>query len=112
MDEFWESANREAREFKDSYLALDRLIALYRSFGQVERKLADDVLAQWVLSGSEAKRFDALALIRNFGIASAVPALHTLAVKLEHSDDPGAPFEREKVMALLSELNGRRVPKP
>jgi hypothetical protein len=107
MDLFWESADREALELKDSYLALDRLHTLYHGLDSSERELADQVVAEWLLSGEEAKRFDAVALIRDFKIASAVPALQRLADELDRSDDPGARFEREKVDGLLAELTSR-----
>jgi len=104
MNLFWESANREALELKDSYLALDRLHTLYRGLDSLERELADQVVAEWLLSDDEAKRFDAVALIRDFKIGSAVPALQRLADELDRSKDPGAGFEREKVNGLLAEL--------
>ncbi len=112
MERFWESANREALELKDSYLALERLHSLYRRFDSSERQLADQVVAEWVRSNEEAKRFDAVALIREFKIGRAVPALRELADDLGQSDDPGAPFEREKVERLLAEMasNGATTP--
>lgn len=104
MHQFWESTNREALEVKESYLALDRLHSLYRSLDPSERDLAGQVLAEWVRSDQEAKRFDAVALIREFEIGRAVPALRQRADELRRSDDPGAPFEREKVEGLLADL--------
>jgi hypothetical protein len=104
MQGFWESANREALELKDSYLALDRLHSLYRSLNSSERELADQVIAEWVRSPEEAKRFDAIALVRAFKIGVAIPALRELAEELGRSDDPGAPFEREKVEGLLADM--------
>lgn len=112
MNAFWDSANREADEFKDSMLALDRLVARYRSLTPSERQLADRVIAEWLHSPDEAKRFDAVALVREFEISSAIPALRDLSSGLQTSSDPGAPFEREKVEALLAELdaNGAAAP--
>jgi hypothetical protein len=40
------------------------------------------VLAEWALSDDEATRFDALALIEDFKLAAALPALRKLAVRL------------------------------
>jgi hypothetical protein len=105
VDRFWASADREAREQKDSYLALDRLHSVYRRLDAGERELADQVLAEWLLSDDEARRFDAIALIREFGIVAAVPNLRRLSKKLMQNKDPGAPFEREKVEDLLAELS-------
>lgn len=104
MHRFWESANREGLELKDSYLALERLRSLYRSLDTSERDLADQVLAEWVRSDQEAKRFDSVTLIREFAIRRAAPALREHADELRRTDDPGAPFEREKVEGLLADL--------
>jgi len=104
MNSFWASANREADELKDPIRALERLSGLYRTLDVTEREFADRVLAEWVLSDEEAKRFDAVAMIREFEVASAAPELRELIGRLARSDDPGAPFEREKVEVLLRDL--------
>lgn len=106
MDGFWASVNSEADALKDPMRALERLSGLYRGLDGTERALADRVLAGWALADDEAKRFDAVALIREFRIATAEPELRELIAILARSDDPGAPFEREKVEALLRELGG------
>jgi hypothetical protein len=114
MNEYWERVDREASEYKDSYLALDRVHAMYGRFDPEKRDMADQVLSEWVLSDQEGKRFDAIALIREFEITSAIPALRELAARLESSEEPGAPFEREKVEGLVEELSGdaTRPPNP
>jgi hypothetical protein len=92
-------------------MALERLSELYRGLSQSERGFADQVLAEWLKSDQEARRFDAVALIREFRVTSAAPALRDLAQRLTRSDDPGAPFEREKVEGLLQELEvGGAIP--
>lgn len=109
MDQYWASVDREALEMKDSYLALDRLHSLYRRLDEADRALADEVLCEWVLSDTEAKRFDAMAMIRAFRVEHAVPALEQLSRRLENSDEPGAPFEQEKIGGLLSELTANGI---
>lgn len=104
MNRCWERADREALATKDSHVPLDRLHALYRSLAPTERKPGDQVLAEWVLSPEEVKRFDAIALIREFGVKSTESALRQLVDRLEGSDEPGARFEREKALGLLAEL--------
>lgn len=104
MDAFWASANRDAHALKDPIHALERLSELYRSLDETERGFADRVLAEWTLADDEAKRFDAVALIHEFNVATAEPELRELIARLARSDDPGAPFEREKVETLLREL--------
>lgn len=105
LDAFWQRVDREALELKDSYRALDRLHALYRGLDADERALADEALSGWVLSDDEGKRFDAMALIREFRIERAVPALQRLVRRLEESSEPGAPFEHDKAAGLIAELS-------
>ncbi len=104
MDEFWDQANREAARLKDSYVALDRLQNWYQRLGSRERALANRVLSEWLLSEVEAKRFDAVAMVREFRLMSALDALRQLSSRLGESKAPGARFEREKVDGLIEDL--------
>ena len=47
--------------------------------------MADQVLAEWVVSEDPDMRFDAQALIRKFKIVEAIPALRQLAKRLASS---------------------------
>jgi hypothetical protein len=78
---------------------------LYQKFDATEREMADQVLAEWVLSGDENTRFDAMALIGDFKIERTIPALKELAGRLTSSRAPGAPYEIKAIERLLSELN-------
>jgi hypothetical protein len=104
MDAYREAANSEAAARKDSYIALEKLHALYEKFDADERLLADRVLAEWALSDNEGVRFDALALIDDFKIAAAAPALHELAQRLAASTAPSAPYELKKVARITKGL--------
>jgi hypothetical protein len=42
--------------------AYAKLYARYRGFSKDDRAMADEVIAEWVLSDDESLRFDALAL--------------------------------------------------
>jgi hypothetical protein len=77
MESYRRSADEEAQSLKDSYLALDRLHAVYRKFDAEEKAMAGQVLSEWALSGDENVRFDAVALIDDFKVASAAPAFGT-----------------------------------
>lgn len=112
MDTFWASVGREADALKDPTRALERLSGLYRRFDAIERGFADRVLAEWTLADDETKRFDAVALICEFRVVTAEPELRELVARLARSDDPGAPFEREKVERLLRELGLNGAPTP
>ena len=81
-----------------------RLHALYQRFDIEERTMANQVLAEWILSDDEDLRFDALSLINDFKIVSAIPALRELATRLESTNTPGAPFERMKVQRIIRNL--------
>ena len=70
MESYRRSVDEEGKSLKDSYLALDRLHSWYRKFDVEERAMADQVLAEWALSEDENVRFDALALIDDFKIAT------------------------------------------
>lgn len=104
FDAIWVSANREADQFKDPMLVLERVKSTYYSLSPKQQDAMDWVFADWVLDKNEAKRWDALALVRELRISCAAPALRALSRRLENSDDPGAPFERKKIEGLLVEL--------
>jgi hypothetical protein len=89
---------------KDPVLAQEQLEGLYRRFDDAKRAMADRVVGGWALSDDEGLRFDALAMIRTFKIASALPALRQLEKRLDRDHAPGAPFERENIQLLVSQL--------
>ena len=105
MESYRRDFNEEAMSLKDSYLALDRLHAMYGQLDDYERAMADQVLAEWVLSDDENVRFDALALIDDFKIASASRALESLAKRLAASHGPGVPYELQKLKRIMVTLS-------
>lgn len=90
---------------KDSYLALDRLHAVYRACDAEERAMADQILGEWALSDDEQFRFDALTLIDDFQIRTAVPVLRELVARLASTSTPGAPYEQQKVNRIIRDLS-------
>ena len=109
MESYRRAVDEEAKSLKDSYVALDKLHALYRRFDLEERAMADQVMAEWALSDNEGVRFDALALIDDFNIPAATSALRTLVGRLELSTAPGAPYELQKVNRILQKLANMHV---
>lgn len=105
MDRLWRAAAHDASASSDPYLTLDRLSGWYRELDAPTRRHADDHLGEWLTSPDEAKRFDAVALIREFGVVEALAALRELSQRLHRSTNPGAPFEREKADRLIEELS-------
>lgn len=107
MITYRQAVTEEAMSFKDPYIAIDRLRALYLKFDDKEKMLANQVLAEWVMSDNEDVRFDAQLLIDEFQIVTATPALRELATRLESTITPGAPFELQKVNRIIRELAER-----
>lgn len=104
MNSFRDAASSEADALKDSYVAIERLFGLYQRFDPSERALANKVFTEWLSSPDEDVRYDAVVLIRRFGVVESLDALKSLAERLAFSAAPGAPFEREKVKGLIAEL--------
>ena len=105
MNEYRKSADERAKELKGPQIASEKLRSLYRSFDAQERIMADRVVIEWVLSDEEGIRFDALALVEDFRIRAAIPALRELASRLGNQRTPGAPFERARTDRIIAELN-------
>lgn len=104
VDEFWDTVYEEGLEMKDAYSPLFRLNELYKRLDESERSSVDQILAEWLLSEREDKRFAAMSLISDFRIRSARDALAELVDRLAKSSDPGAPFECEKAARIIGEL--------
>lgn len=100
----WSRIDYEAEAGKDSQRAVFALADLYRSLSEEERLVADEVLIEWALSGHPKKQFDGLALIDEFSITSAVPALHRLAERFQQADEPSSPYDFAKVNRILDRL--------
>ena len=106
MTSYRRSADDDAKSLKDPYVTLEKLRALYGKFDDVERRMADQVLSEWALSEDEGLRFDALALIDDLKIDTAVPVLHKLATRLSSSKAPSAPYDLKKVHRIIAGLGG------
>lgn len=106
----WIRIDQEAEARKDSHSAVFELARLYRSLSREERFVADQVLIEWALSGDEKKQFDALAMIDEFSISSAIPALNRLAARFKQAKGPSAPYDLAKVNRILDRLAAVEVP--
>ena len=106
MEERWRDFEREASAVREGNLATLLGKAWYRTLDPTERSLADQVLGYWVLHGSSGQQFDALALIQEFRIRSAEPALHQLAAKLDHTPGPEAKYLGKKIQRVIGALKG------
>lgn len=90
---FRDAVDAAARASKMSQEAWLKLSARYAALSPEDREVVDGVLAEWVLSEDEGLRSDALFVISENAVGSAVPALRVLAQRLEETDEPGAPYE-------------------
>lgn len=102
----WREADIRFREMKASSEALLELYRRYAELSSADRAEVDRLLAETLLSDDANLRFDALALIEEFHIASARPELRLLAKRLPRSKSPGAPYELAKVQRII-DLLGR-----
>ena len=109
LEQYWVSSNAEAMSLKDPHFVRERLHELYRRLDPRERKMADAVISEWLLSEDEGKRFDAQALIREFGIRDALDALLQLAGRLMQSSAPSATHELRKVQTIVADLRGHQT---
>lgn len=100
-------ASGQALANKQSQEALPEMYARYRALTPVERIVVDELLAEQLGSREENVRFDALAIVREFTISSALPALRVLADWLENQDSVGAPYEWAKVNRLIGFLTSQ-----
>jgi hypothetical protein len=104
------AADRKGEREKDCQVVSDELRALYLLFDENERPDADVVIAEWVLSGDEKKRFDALVMIADMNISSARSALEILVRRLASDPNPGARFESAKVDRIITALHDGNRP--
>jgi hypothetical protein len=74
-DDLWERFDSEALDAKFSQQATMRLADFYRLLEDADRAVVDQAVADWVADDDDRRGFDARALIREFEIRSAVPAL-------------------------------------
>ena len=78
--------------------------AQYRQLSDEDRPVVNELLAEQLSSPEEDVRFLALALIEDFEIVSALPALRRLANWLETQQWPGAPYEWAKVNRIIGRM--------
>jgi hypothetical protein len=105
MNTFWRDVQEESVSFKDPYIALDRLHALYKKFDDAERVMADIVIGEWALSEEQVVRHHALSLIDDFKIKEATDHLRRLASRLMAADGPHARDELVLVRRILKDLD-------
>lgn len=100
----WDKINREAKDNKQSQSATFMLIDLFKELAPEDRLAAERVIIEWLFSSDPAKQFDGLAMIDEFAISAAIPALSQLVVLLTVSNSQSSPYDLAKVKRILSKL--------
>jgi hypothetical protein len=101
----WARLDADAQASKFSQSALLRLTDYYRRLDTADRQVADAVLASWVTSPDVRKRFDALALIGEFAIRSALPAVRADLTRLRDAVGPSVASDRAKLTRIMERLS-------
>jgi hypothetical protein len=97
--------SERAIKSKDSMNAVFELSGAYADLRDEDRAEVNTVLGEWVLSDSEALRYDALFVVADHAIRDLVPVLRLLQQRLEDQPTgPRSPYEWAKVNRLLGEL--------
>ncbi len=96
--------DRRAVASKSSQSVVVELSSEYRRLGSDDRAEVDVLLRSRLLSADEGERFDAVAVVDDNEVCSAIPALRKLMDRLETSDEPGAVYEWAKVNRVLGRL--------
>jgi hypothetical protein len=104
MEQQWEEIDEAAMSAKNSQGALLALIEFYRDLDDKQRPLADQVIAEWVTSTNPRKRFDALALVEEFIIRTALPQLLVLEADCQNRIGPIARDELKEVRRKINRL--------
>jgi hypothetical protein len=104
FEALWLRLDEEAQAAKFSHGATMRLTEYYKTLAPQDRLVVDDTLVSWVGGGDSRRRFDALALIDEFEIRSALPALETELERLSHATGPSVPTDRAKLERLIARL--------
>jgi hypothetical protein len=76
----------------------------YRSLSPDEQDVVDTLLAEWVVSDDDRKRFASMALIREYNIVSALTALQELVRQLDESLEPSAPYDLSKANRVIAQI--------
>ena len=104
FEDVWARFDIEAQSAKFSHEAVLRLAQFYGRLDEEDRQVVDRILTSWVLNGDARRRFDALALIDEFGIRSALPVLQSVLTRLEDAAGPSVRTDRAKLERIIAHL--------
>jgi hypothetical protein len=110
MDALWRRGVADGDYLKDTFIPLERMHGFISSLAGEDRAAAERTLADWALSDDDDRRFVAQAMIDDFKVRDAIPALEALSARLATRPGPLARGEREIVEKLIAELQATPAP--
>ncbi len=97
---------------KASQEALSWMSREYRRLSDEQRPAVDAEITAWLVSDDAGLRFDALVLIHEHRIVSALPGLRLVATRLEQEGGPGSSSELVKVQRAIDRLTDSLTERP
>jgi hypothetical protein len=104
FEELWTQLDADALEEKYSQGAFLRLTEYFGHLDEDDKRVVGEVLFSWILDGNARQRFDALAIIEDFEIRSALPVLRENLTRLEDATGPSVPDDREQLEQIIAHL--------
>jgi hypothetical protein len=95
----------DSRDYQQNILRAKRMGAPYEKFDAEERRLADEILSEWLLSDDNRVRSITRWVVEDCRMVAVRPALHKLAQRLAAVATPAARSEREEVQRVLAKLS-------
>jgi hypothetical protein len=104
MNDFLSSAYDRPQSMREGTYALISVEKLYARFDEGERRMADRVLIEWLLSDQERLSSIAFYVVRHYKVSSATSALRELASRLASINTPMARDRLKEVLQLIADL--------
>lgn len=102
---YWDEANEQAKHYyRDPHLTLVRLRSLFSKLDADDRSLANEVLAEWLLSDNDARRYHASVLVGELNVTTALPAVEELIRRLSSGTVPHDRATFDRLRQLAAEL--------
>ena len=101
----WQAMDHDAAVARSPQGATEEFADFYAKLSVEDRAQADEAIAEWLLSENKRQRFDALAMVRRFKIAAALPNLKRLLFKLASGDSAESRYDFGYVTSLIRMLD-------
>jgi hypothetical protein len=104
MRSYRDEVRAEALRSKVPFEENKAMRKLYEKFDDAERLLADEVVAEWVLSEDSNLMHTALVMISELEIRSTLPTLEELENRLPLRRGPSIPYDLAMVARIKAKL--------